>query len=301
MFQATSAITIPVSYSGEHFALPSEEITQIHYHDSVELGICLQGNGYFISLDRIEPIGQGDAILIAPGVRHYSKSLDRCRCLFLFVDLGGLFRTLGLTDELLFAMTRECFMLEMPMILRSGDYPELNEMIQRVIIGYDTDWKANGSRKFVVMEDEYSASVLNAGKLLAARMTELLLLCRERFRQRTRVVPEHDVLIPAVEYISLHYERRIRVDELAEMCHISRSTLRREFLQAYQMTPYAYLTQFRCRTAGMLLDHTSLPVGEIASQVGYRDFADFYRNFLTYHGMPPSEYRKRHKSDASRK
>ena len=283
-------------------ALPSEKIRQVHYHDSFEFGVCLQGSGHFISFERVEPIWQGDAILIVPGVSHYSHSLDNCRCLFLFADPVGLFRMLGVTDEKLLSFFSECAQMDSPMILRKSEYPEINETIRRMINGYGTAWSANGKWKLETAvplsagTGAYPQAVLNACRLLAARISELLILCRDCFPQRERSVSENSHLIPAIEHISLNYNKHLNINELAELCHISRSTLRREFLKDYRITPFAYLTKFRCRTAEMLLLHTDCPIGEIAVQVGYKDPSDFYRNFLAWEGVTPLEYRKKHKN-----
>lgn len=59
------------------------------------------------------------------------------------------------------------------------------------------------------------------------------------------------------------------------------------------MTPLAWLLDCRMAEARRLLAETSIPVGEIARRVGYRDTAQFSRSFKHRTGLNPSRYRAR--------
>lgn len=50
-----------------------------------------------------------------------------------------------------------------------------------------------------------------------------------------------------------------------------------------------YIRSFRLKKAKGLLESTHLPVGEVASQVGYKDFSHFTRSFIKEFGIKPSE------------
>jgi transcriptional regulator GlxA family with amidase domain len=51
------------------------------------------------------------------------------------------------------------------------------------------------------------------------------------------------------------------------------------------------LTRIRIRRAGNLLAETSMPVGQIAAGVGYRQQAQFAKAFTRLHSVPSARYR----------
>ncbi|AVZ38426.1 MULTISPECIES: helix-turn-helix transcriptional regulator [unclassified Dietzia] len=56
-------------------------------------------------------------------------------------------------------------------------------------------------------------------------------------------------------------------------------------------TPMAWLVDCRIGEARRLLGETSLPIGEVARMVGYRDTAQFSRSFKSRTGCSPSAFR----------
>ena len=80
------------------------------------------------------------------------------------------------------------------------------------------------------------------------------------------------------------------VDEAAEMVHVSRRTLIRRLKK--EGTSYqAVKDQVRRDRAISRLTIDSLPVAEIAAQVGFADAAAFSRAFKNWTGLSPTEYR----------
>ncbi|MFR3482658.1 MAG: helix-turn-helix domain-containing protein [Clostridia bacterium] len=58
------------------------------------------------------------------------------------------------------------------------------------------------------------------------------------------------------------------------------------------MTPYAYLLQQKLAAAQNLLQNTTLPVQEIARQLGYDDAHYFSNVFKAQFGVSPRAYRQ---------
>ena len=99
------------------------------------------------------------------------------------------------------------------------------------------------------------------------------------------------------EYIALHYSDSFTSSDLASLCHLSESQLRRRFVAAYGNSPMAYRNSLRCRIAAELISRTELSIFEISSRVGYATTSDFFRAFVKYKGFSPSEYRRRKRAD----
>ena len=58
------------------------------------------------------------------------------------------------------------------------------------------------------------------------------------------------------------------------------------------MTINEYINQFKISKAKMLLEKTSIPISEIAAQVGYNSKQNFDKNFFRHVGMSPRAYKK---------
>ena len=87
-------------------------------------------------------------------------------------------------------------------------------------------------------------------------------------------------------------------DELFDTNHLcraiamSRTQLHRKLKALTGQSTASYIRTFRLKKAKSLLESTDLPIGEIASEIGYKDFSHFSRSFLKEFGVQPSETRK---------
>jgi AraC-like DNA-binding protein len=82
------------------------------------------------------------------------------------------------------------------------------------------------------------------------------------------------------------------VEELARVCHLSRSAFAARFVARVGKPPASYLVHVRLDAATDLLRGTSLPVTLIAKNVGYTSEAAFSRAFKNRYGAPPSRWRR---------
>jgi len=82
------------------------------------------------------------------------------------------------------------------------------------------------------------------------------------------------------------------VEELAAMCHISETHLRRVFRDCMQMSPVEYINWVRIRTACGELKRTNDTVGDIAVRCGFSTLSTFNRNFHRIMGISPQQWRK---------
>ena len=102
-----------------------------------------------------------------------------------------------------------------------------------------------------------------------------------------------DVLLqPAMEYIRGHYQERIDLERLAELCQLSVSHLVRCFKNCTNRTPHEYLLSYRLRQSKQRLSNSSATIEEIAEQCGFNSASHFTRAFRRNSGMTPSEFRK---------
>ncbi len=84
----------------------------------------------------------------------------------------------------------------------------------------------------------------------------------------------------------------ISLDELAAEARLSTFHFARMFKLSLGVPPRVYLTQLRIEKACELLEHTDLPVTEIAQEVGYSSNQVLARVFMKHQGLSPSDYRR---------
>lgn len=100
------------------------------------------------------------------------------------------------------------------------------------------------------------------------------------------------LILSEAEFISSHYSEEIDLNKCAERCGFSRSRFTHLFTEVVGISPYRYQQKFRLEQACELLRSTSLPVSEVAENVGFQDALYFSRLFRKRFGMAPSDIRK---------
>ena len=95
----------------------------------------------------------------------------------------------------------------------------------------------------------------------------------------------------ALEYIHSHIDEKLSVEELAEQCQVSASTLQRRFLRCTGISVGQYIRQERVRRACVLLEHTEMTGAEISVSLGFCSQSYFIQQFRAETGITPREYR----------
>jgi AraC-like DNA-binding protein len=97
------------------------------------------------------------------------------------------------------------------------------------------------------------------------------------------------------EYIDVHLERDLSVEELASYLEISPSYFARSFRSSVGLAPHAYVMHRRVSRAQELLANTELPLIDIALATGFADQSHFSRRFREMTGVPPRAFRLQHR------
>ncbi|MGN0467071.1 MAG: helix-turn-helix transcriptional regulator [Lachnospiraceae bacterium] len=93
-------------------------------------------------------------------------------------------------------------------------------------------------------------------------------------------------------YMNRNYTEELQVEDLANMCKLSKNYFISSFKKVMGETPYSYLTKLRISKAKVLLETTDLPIQEIASSCGFQKSNTFTSLFKSVTSKTPSEYRK---------
>ena len=96
----------------------------------------------------------------------------------------------------------------------------------------------------------------------------------------------------ARDMIHANLEQRLTLAEMAKVAALSPYHFARSFKQAFEQTPYEYLTQLRLAKAQSLLTQTYLPVTEVCYAVGFKSLPSFINLFRRCFGVSPRQFRK---------
>lgn len=109
---------------------------------------------------------------------------------------------------------------------------------------------------------------------------------------RSRQRNAHPLIERAKAHIGKGYTRRISLSRVAEALAVSPNYLSRLFRRETGLTLTSYIQHARLDQAKRLLADGERSISEIAYQVGYQNYRDFYRNFVKYEKASPRHMRQ---------
>jgi AraC-like DNA-binding protein len=91
----------------------------------------------------------------------------------------------------------------------------------------------------------------------------------------------------AIQWLKQHYNKPLRISDLASMVNMSASSLHHHFREITAMSPLQYQKQLRLHEARRLLLTEGCDVATAAHRVGYESPSQFSREYSRQHGAPP--------------
>lgn len=123
-------------------------------------------------------------------------------------------------------------------------------------------------------------------KIMAELMKEKC-FCHASFQNPTAI--QRDM----ISYIQKHYREKITLQMLAQEFHLSEKYVSRYFKEHFSISFMQYVGHLRMTKAKSLLEHTDLPITEVALSCGYPSVNLFIRSFKEAYQYTPLQYRKR--------
>ena len=103
----------------------------------------------------------------------------------------------------------------------------------------------------------------------------------------------------AVRWISEHYDKPFRVEDLARSCGMSTSAFHRNFHAVTALSPIQFQKQIRLQKSRLLLLNGTDDVATAGYRVGYDSASQFSREYRRQFGLPPGRDAARLRADAS--
>lgn len=244
----------------------------LHFHNRYEVGIVISGEGQIISNGSFYTANEGDILFISPNVKHYSRSTDsKNPCYAKFVYLSP-----EATESIL--SERKLPKCGIPSLIRKAEHPDAVALLSGIF-------------------DTCASDLTLKAESVALRIAAFLAEAPKWFSEDSEQEHASDKSVGSgmktvAEYLSFHFAASPTSAELAAVCHLSESQLRRNFQRAYGCSPIAYRNRLRLSAGRELLMHTTLSVGTISEQLGFSTASDFCRSFKKQFGISPSMLRK---------
>lgn len=233
----------------------------MHYHIAFELYYLVQGEREYFIEDRFLRMGDGDFLLIPPGLLHRTAGKGADRVLIHFSE-----------DFLLRYFTAEALerlkIREAPFVFHPTK--EEKAFFEGVISALLTDSERE-EKAFYLFE----------------------LLFRMRFSQNdyTEQKCADQRIGEIVQYINENYGRISTIEQIAEKFYLSKFYLCRLFARELGTSLIAYLNMVKIRAACAMLEANKMTLTEIALECGFHSSSYFCKVFKKEIGISPKAYR----------
>lgn len=94
-----------------------------------------------------------------------------------------------------------------------------------------------------------------------------------------------------LRHIRLNIDNPVSIDELSDMCCLSKDHFIRLFKKELQITPVQYINRKKIEKAQLKIITGDLPVKDIAYSLSFDNISYFNRLFRKYTGISPTQYR----------
>jgi AraC-like DNA-binding protein len=276
-------VTVPAgaSWTLFHRRLPSFPF-EWHYHPEYELTFTLNSLGQRYIGDHIAPYGDGDLALVGPSLPHSwqsARAIDPAKphtAIVMWFNQGWVDQVLRPLPE--FRAT--CRMLDAATRGLGFSHGTATEARNRIL---------------ALLERDQTAQVIGLIDLLAllARDEDCAPLSSPAITAKAAADGEDARIAPVLTYLHANYaDPALSVAALARRVHMSLSTLHRQFRRHTRMSVTDYVSQLRIGRASALLIGGDRPVAHIADEAGYRNLANFHRQFKAMKGVTPRAFRQ---------
>ncbi|MBQ8291556.1 MAG: AraC family ligand binding domain-containing protein [Clostridia bacterium] len=234
---------------------------KMHAHEFYEINVIIGGSGrHYIEKNNL-PAHIGDIFVIPPDIHHgyYSEnSLDIFHVLLKsdFLAQYGEALTQSPGFALLFDIEPQ---------LRQASGKKYNLHVDHNLLST----LKNELNRIQKAETEQHFVYQNA--LALGFVAELGILFSNTFPQPKKSLPSETDILHVMEYIKSNLDRKITLDALAAIAHMSKATLNRYFQEILQISPMRYVTECRTAKAKELLKQKKFNKTEIAQICGFFD------------------------------
>ncbi len=96
----------------------------------------------------------------------------------------------------------------------------------------------------------------------------------------------------ATEFIRAHISEEITIDQLSNLCCMSRPSFFRYFKREFGISPFDFIIRERIKAAKKMLKDENATISQACYAVGINNLSYFFKLFKRVEGITPNEFRK---------
>ncbi len=262
----------------------TNDLTEVeHSHDFCELVIVSKGGGIQCLEGMDLPITAGDVFLLQGRQRHYFHNRQDLELINVMYDPEKVL----LPENALRRMPGYCAMFLLEPTYRKRHRFASRLHLKRIQLAHVETLCSE-------MEQECTNRIIGHEVVLGAKLQELIAYLARAYTQggstETRALLRVGEVIRAMEN---DFAKDWKLDDLAQLAHMSKNNLLKIFRKATSQTPIDYLMRLRIQRAMELLHQSDDTITETAFAVGFNDSNYFTRQFKKVTGTTPRQFRAR--------
>jgi len=257
-----------------------------HWHYYMEIIFMLEGTSIITCNNEEYVLETGDLILFHPQAIHsiFASSSERLKYDVLKFDINNLHINNSYTPKLSVIFKSAVDDSCAPIYLPSKVFEKfsvgnlLNSCIEEIVdkdYGYD----------------------IRLQSLISSLLIEILRIWRRHGldTNNTTLIPyDTDSLHTILQYIDEHSHESLKVEFLAEKCHMSYSYFAKKFHELYGQSCKDYIEFIRLSKVKDLLLFTNFDLNYISQETGFSDCSHLIRTFKKKTAMTPKQFRMKH-------
>lgn len=252
-----------------------------HYHDELELTYITQSSGVRYVGNSIENFQPGDLVLTGPQLPHFWKNANN------YKDGASSICIQWKSDLLSPIFNHIAEFHKIKLLLDKANSGILFKVSKQVHI--------LGKRLMELPALPVDARIINFMEILMelSNISDIELLSEPgnhfyRFRETDNRIKD------IFTYIDENYSNKISIDNMAELCFMTRSSFCKFFKNYFNKTFTQYLNEYRIHSVCRELKDTAAPISQIALECGYENMSYFHRQFKLVTDITPANYRLKH-------
>ena len=265
-----------ISVAGAVSHIDSQEDYSKVFHEELELKLFYEGSSTLLIGKETVVTRPGDLVVINPYEFHstinYGQEKGKYHLLMVGLDFFG----------------------------NADDLPDL----RRIFVGEKTSIQTlirndprAGQLVADIIAELYEKKALYRQAVRGLMLTLFALLLRDYQGKLNTELPTdkniryYEAIYPAIRKIRTDYAEKVSVDELANMCRVSKYHFCRIFKTVTKMSVLQYQTEYRLRIADIFLEKSNKSISEIATLCGFEDLCYFSRCYKKHNGISPAKKR----------
>lgn len=254
-----------------------------HFHPEYQLFVVLEGTGTRFVGDHIQRFQPGDLVFTGPNLPHLWRSDQE----YFLADKSLITRGIVIYFH-------EDFLGED--LLQKKELLEIRQLLDKAKRGIQFSESTTTAilkqmKRLVATQSFHSFLVLLEILQQLANVKDYQLLASASYSHSLKK-SDTDRLNRVYDYIMEHFNKKITLQEVADLAYMTPSSFSRYFKQRSNKTFSQLISELRIGHASKLLMEQDMTVMEVCFQSGFRTLSNFNRQFKEVHGLSPTAYKR---------